>query len=156
MAVTKASAKTESWTIRIPNDLAVAARLKFPPGTGNTQIVIESIKALLGIDSNLPNNSSNIDLQLELDKIRSRLTALEQTNISIQSASLLEPTIAAGVKDWIDVSMLADILAVKAKSITNAVRQRGVAIDDITIKFTIGGKTIYKKIIDQTALYQIQ
>jgi hypothetical protein len=46
MAITKASSKTESWTIRIPNELAEAVRASFPPDTGNTQIVIEAIKHL--------------------------------------------------------------------------------------------------------------
>lgn len=159
MAITKSSSKSESWTIRIPNDLAEAARSKFPAETGNTQIVIEAVKALLGIDPTLSNSVSNDDLtaiKLELDKIRSRLTALEDNNISNQSVPVPEPIIAAVVKDWIDLTTLADILAVKAKSITNAVRQRGEVIDDSTIKFNIGGKTIYKKIADQTTLYQIQ
>jgi hypothetical protein len=156
MAITKASSKTESWTIRIPIDLAEAARSKFPAETGNTQIVLESIMLLLGIDSNLSNNSSNTALQLQLDEIRSRLTALEQTKNSNESASLPEPTIPAVDRECMDLTTLADILAVKAKSITNAVRQRGEVIDDSTIKFNIGGKTIYKKITDQTALYQIQ
>jgi hypothetical protein len=157
MAITKSSSKTESWTIRIPIDLAEAARLKFSPGTGNTSIVIESIKALLGIDSTLSNTSPNTNLQLELDEIRSRLTTLEQTNISNQSILVLEPLTTPAVdQDWLDLATLAIRLNVKPKSITNAVRQRGEAIDDSTIKFNIGGKTIYKKIADQTTQYQIQ
>jgi hypothetical protein len=156
MAITKASSKTESWTIRIPIDLAEAARSKFPAETGNTQIVLESIMLLLGIDSNLSNNSSNTALQLQLDEIRSRLTALEQTKNSNESASLPEPTIPAVVKDWIDLAALATRLNFNPKSITNAINKRGEAIDDITIKFTIGGKTIYKKGSDRDAIYQIQ
>jgi hypothetical protein len=153
MAVTKASSKSESWTIRIPIDLAEAARSKFPSGTGNTQIVIESIKALLGIDSTLSNNLSCTDLQSELDQIRSRLAALEQSNQSVTSPN----SSTAGVdQNWIDLATLATRLNFNSKSITNAVRKTGISIDDTTIKFTIGGKTIHKKGSGQDAQYQIQ
>jgi hypothetical protein len=155
MAVTKASSKSESWTIRIPIDLAEAARSKFPAETGNTSIVIESIKALLGIDSTASNNSSNTDLQLELDEIRLRLTALEQTKNSNQSATSSDSSTPAVDQDWLDLATLAIRLNVKPKSITNAVRRRGEAIDNTT-KFTMAGKIIHKKIADQTTLYQIQ
>jgi hypothetical protein len=153
MAITKSSSKSESWTVRVPIDLAEAARLKFPPETGNTRIVIEAVKALLGIDSTLSSTSSNINLRLELDEIRSRLTALEDNNISNQSTSLPEPAIT---QNWVDLATLADLLAVRTKSITNAVSKRGEAIDDTTTKFTMAGKIIHKKLTDQTTLYQIQ
>jgi hypothetical protein len=133
MAVTKASSKTESWTIRVPNDLATAVKAKFPSGTGNTQIVLEAIKHLLDIDPSLPNNTSNnclAELKLELDEIRYRLAAIEKDISFNRSATISD------------------------KPITNAATE-GIQLDKLRI-FSIAGRTVNKKGIGRKALYQLQ
>lgn len=160
MAVTKASSKTESWTIRVPNDLATAVRAKFSSETGNTQIVIESIKHLLGIDPSLPNNTSNDDLteiKLELDEVKSRLSVLEQNIIFNKSAtSPSSPTLVAIDQEWMNLSTVADRLKVLPKSISGASSRRGTDIGDGIIKFDMSGRTIYKKGSGLKATYQLQ
>jgi hypothetical protein len=159
MAITKASSKTESWTIRIPNELAEAVRASFSPDTGNTQIVIEAIKHLLGIDpSILSNNLSNdslTELKLELDKIRSRLAAIEQ-NISFNKSITTPDKPAAIDQEWISLATVAAELRVKPKSISGAASRRGEPIGNDIIKFDMNGKTIHKKGSGLTALYQLQ
>lgn len=160
MAITKASNKSESWTVRIPNDLAEAARAKFPSETGNTQIVIEAIKHLLGIDvsimSNNMSNDSLVELKLELDEIRSRLSAIEQDISFNKSITSPDNKPDAIDQDWIDVATLAKHLIVKSKSISGAASRRGEPIGNDIIKFDMNGKTIYKKGSGLTALYQLQ
>ena len=156
MAITKNSSKSESWTIRIPNELATAARSRYAPGTGNTQIVIEAIKCLLGIDYSLPNSVSNDDLtaiKLELDEIRSRLSTLEKQNINESVTISDKPAVDQG---WMNIATIANELRVKPKSISGAASRRGEPVGNDIIKFDMSGKTIHKKGSGLTALYQIQ
>jgi hypothetical protein len=159
MAITKASSKSESWTVRIPNDLVAAVRAKFPSGAGSTQIVIEAIKHLLGIDSSiLSNNVSNdslTELKLELDEIRSRLAAIEQS-ISFNKSITSPDKPAAIDQEWISLATVAAELRVKPKSISGAASRRGESIGNDIIKFDMNGKTIHKKGSGLTALYQLQ
>jgi hypothetical protein len=162
MAITKNSSKSESWTIRIPNGLATTVRQKFPSGTGHTQIVIEAVEQLLGIDSSLPNSASSNDLievKLELDKIKSRLSALEHQN-NISNKSFTNPdkpsAPAATHQEWINLGMIANALNVKPKSIADAVSKRGEPEGNDIIKFDMSGRTIHKKGKGLNALYQLQ
>jgi predicted nuclease with TOPRIM domain len=157
MAITKNSSKSESWTIRIPNNLANAVRQKFSLQTGNTQIVIEAIKQLLGIDSSLTNSVSNNDLmevKLKLDEIRSRLSALEHQNISFNKSTTSSNKPDVIDQEWITIKELADFLEVKTKSITNNATE-GIQLGKLRI-FSIAGRTINKKGIGRKALYQLQ
>lgn len=157
MAITKSSAKSESWTVRIPNDLAKLVRERFPANTGNTDIVLESLKALVGIDSNLSNSASNSCLQNELEEIRTRLSALED---KIKSKGLTveynPPAATAVSSDWINLGMIAHELRVKPKSIADAVSKRGQDIGNDTIQFEMSNKIIHKKGKGLNALYKIQ
>jgi hypothetical protein len=79
MAKSKDSNISQSWTIRVPNELAASIRSIFPPGTGNTEIVIESLKHLLGIDSDVSNAASDgriTQLEARLEEVLHRVAVL--------------------------------------------------------------------------------
>jgi hypothetical protein len=162
MAITKASSKTESWTIRIPNELAEAVRASFPPDTGNTQIVTKAIRHLLGIDpSILSNNVSNdslTELKLELEQVRSRLSAIEQ-NINFNKTPIITTgeSLPSGIdQEWMNLGMMANRLNVKPKSISDAVSKRGEPLGNDIIKFDMSGMVIHKQGKGLNALYQLQ
>jgi hypothetical protein len=156
MAITKSSAKSESWTVRIPNDLAKLVRERFPANTGNTDIVLESLKALLGIDSSLSGIMPNSGLQNELGEIRSRLEALEkELSENRVKARTNIPTAIDIDHDWVDLKTVAGHLEVLPKSISGAFSRRSKDIGNDTIEISIDGQTIQKRGSGSKAKYKI-
>jgi hypothetical protein len=156
MAISKLSAKSESWTIRIPNDLAKLVRERFPANTGNTDIVLESLKALLGIDGNLSDVMPNSDLQNELKEIRFRLEALESKISENRAKTRVDIPTAINIDhDWTNLKTVADHLQVLPKSISGAFVKRSKDIGNGIAEISIAGQTIQKQGSGSKAKYKI-
>lgn len=135
MAISKTSAKSESWTLRVPKDLAIAVREKFPAEAGVTEIVIRSLKAYLGIDDSDFNKMSNSVLQSDLQEIVHRLETLEQEILELKSGAKAESIPLTADKDddseWTNTKVIASRLKlmvgiiVEPKSISGAFSKRG-------------------------------
>jgi hypothetical protein len=156
MAITKSSAKSESWTVRIPNDLVKLVREKFPANTGNTDIVLESLKALLGIDSNLSSTIPNSDLQNELGEIRSRLEALEKELSENKTNTRADIPTAIDIDHaWVNLKTVTDHLGSTPKSVSTAFGKRPRNIGNGIIEISMKGQTIQKQDSGLKAKYRI-
>ncbi len=82
MAKTPDSSKSESWTARVPNHLAEAARehaialgMTRDDGTANTtEIVHTALKQWVGIDDSVPNNSVLQQLESQIAELFDKLS----------------------------------------------------------------------------------
>lgn len=155
MAISKTSAKSESWTVRVPNDLAIAVREKFPAEAGVTEIVIKSLRAYLGINDSDFNSVYGSVLQSDLQEIKSRLDTLEKELSDMKSSVGAAPmnnarpvTISSAAdkgndSEWTNTEVIASRLEilvgiiVEPKSISGAFSKRGKDIGDGVVEIVM-------------------